>query len=130
MTKPRSAKRTVKALETVVVEGVRLPADPWKAFAYLVSRCASGFFGELVERGRTPTEARNTIIGCFLDMAAGEACRIANKEGREPDHALWQAATDGAFARAKKRTADHASLPQAVAEGHHTPKSTAKRRKK
>jgi hypothetical protein len=76
-----------------------------KAFALLVSKCASGLLRDLVETGKTETEARNAIVRYFLDFASGEACRIARGEGREPDQSKWQAATEAAFARAVKRTA-------------------------
>jgi hypothetical protein len=83
---------------------VVIPKDPWKAFAYLVGKCASGFGRELMEGGKTEKAARNAIIGCFLAMAAGEACRIARGEGREPNHCKWRKATDDAFRRAVVRT--------------------------
>lgn len=82
----------------------RTPTDLWRAFAYFVSKCAEGFGRELLEQGKTDTEARNAVIGCFLDMAAGEACRIARREGRQPDIKKWHKATDDAFGRAVKRT--------------------------
>jgi hypothetical protein len=66
---------------------------------------AEGLGKELMAQGRTEAEARNAVISCFLDMAAGEACRQARKQGREPDPSKWRAATDGAFDRARKRTA-------------------------
>lgn len=81
---------------------VQVPKDSWQAFAYFVSRCASGFHKELMEQGKTDKAARNSVIGCFLAMAAGEACRIARREGREPDHSKWRKATDDAFQRALK----------------------------
>lgn len=81
-----------------------VPADPIGAFAYFVSKCASGFGTELMRRGRTATQARKMIVGCFLDFAAGEACRIARSEGREPDPKKWKTATDRAFERAVART--------------------------
>jgi len=81
------------------------PIDPWKAFPYFVGKCAEGFARELVEQGKTVTQARNAVIGCFLDMAAGEACRIARGEGREPDPSKWSKAVNDAFERAVKRTA-------------------------
>ena len=80
-----------------------VPADPWEAFAYFVSRCAEGFGRELIEAGRTPTQARNAVVGCFLHMAAGEACRIAHDEGRKPDPKKWRKATAEAFSRARTR---------------------------
>lgn len=85
--------------------GPKIPDDPWKAFAYFVSRCASGFYKELVEQGKTETQARNAVIGCFLQMAAGAACRIARGEGREPAPEKWRKATKAAFDRAVKQTA-------------------------
>jgi hypothetical protein len=69
-----------------------VPDDTWKAFGYLVSRCASGAYKELVEKGRTDAQARNAVIHSFLDMASGEACRVARREGREPDREKWQKA--------------------------------------
>lgn len=78
--------------------------DPWNAFAFFVSKCASGFGKELIQQGRTDVQARNAVIGCFLDFAAGEACRIARREGREPDHEKWTQAVNDAFERAVKRT--------------------------
>lgn len=97
--KPSKSKRDLMAIAK------RVPKDPWHAFAWFVSRCGEGFGRELMERGKTATQARNTIIGCFLDMAAGEACRLARSEGREPDPAKWRKAVDDAFERAVKRTA-------------------------
>lgn len=91
------AKAIAKKLDEV-------PADPYGAFAWFVSHCASGLYKELLERGKTDTEARNAVIHCFLDFASGEACRIAKREGREPDHDKWRDATDRAFERAIKRT--------------------------
>jgi hypothetical protein len=84
---------------------VELPSDPTKAFAYLVSRCASGLCVELIEGGLTDTQARNQIIHHFLAFAAGEACRIARSEEREPNPEKWAAATRRAFDQAVKRTA-------------------------
>ena len=82
----------------------KVPDDSYGAFAYFVSRCASGLYNELVEKGKTDTEARNAIIHCFLDFAAGEACRVAKREEREPDQDKWRKATDKALERAIKRT--------------------------
>lgn len=82
-----------------------VPEDTWGAFGYLVSRCAIGAYNELIEKGRTDAQARNAVIHAFLDMAAGEACRIARREGREPDPSKWHKATGDAFERAIKRTA-------------------------
>ena len=83
----------------------QVPEDPWMAFAYFVSRCGEGFGKELLAQGKTETQARNIIIGCFLGFASGEACRVARSEGREPDIEKWRKATEDAFARASKRTA-------------------------
>jgi len=80
------------------------PPDSYKAFALFVSKCASGLYTELVEQGKTDVQARNAVIHSFLDMASGEACRVARNEGREPDPEKWRKATDDAFARAIKRT--------------------------
>lgn len=77
---------------------------PRQVFAYLVSKCASGLVDELVASGKSETQARNTVIHCFLDFASGEACRIARRESREPDPEKWRKAVDRAFARAVKRT--------------------------
>lgn len=84
----------------------KVPDDPYGAFAWFLSQCASGLYKELLEKGRTDTQARNAIIHCFLDCASGEACRVARREGREPDHDKWRKATDDAFERATKRTSD------------------------
>lgn len=97
---------------------IEVPADPVKAFAYLVSKCSSGAYLELVEAGKTDAEARNRIIFAFLDFAAGEACRVARSAGREPRFDKWTAATKDAFERAVKRTAaaessEALALPQA-----------------
>lgn len=81
------------------------PIDPYNAFAFFVSKCAEGFGAELMKNGKTDTQARNTIVGCFLDFAAGEACRIARREGREPDPDKLAKAVTDAFNRAVKRTA-------------------------
>lgn len=91
------AKEIAKALNEV-------PADPYGAFAWFVSMCASGLYRELLEKGKTDMAARNAVIHCFLDFASGEACRIARREEREPDHEKWRAATDAAFDRAIKRS--------------------------
>lgn len=80
-------------------------SDPYEAFAYFVGKCAEGFGIELMHGGKTDTQARNTIIGCLLAFAAGEACRIARREGRDPDPTRWAKATTDAFDRAVKRTA-------------------------
>lgn len=88
---------------------VDVPDDPVKAFAVLVGRCANGLLRELVEEGKTDTQARNAIIHYFLDFAAGEACRVAMREGREPDHNKWRMATNKAFEHAVKRTAARAA---------------------
>jgi hypothetical protein len=79
-------------------------ADPVQVFAYLVSKCGSGLLLELVADGKSDTQARNQIIRYFLDFAAGEACRIARREGREPDTSKWATATMKAFERAIRRT--------------------------
>lgn len=84
----------------------KAPIDPWKAFAYFVSKCSEGFGAELMREGKTETEARNAIIWCLLDFAAGEACRIARHEGREPDQEKWTSAVNDVFERAVKRTAE------------------------
>lgn len=103
------AKEITKALDKV-------PNDPYEAFAWFVSQCASGLYKELLEKGRTDTQARNSAIHCFLDFAAGEACRVARREGREPNQDKWRKATDAAFERAVKRTeataavSDHQSV--------------------
>jgi hypothetical protein len=99
------AKAIAKTLSEV-------PDDPYGAFAWFVSQCASGLYKELLEKGRTDTEARNAVIHCFLDFASGEACRIARREGREPDHDKWRKAADDAFERAMKRTEPPASVSQ------------------
>lgn len=80
------------------------PPDSYKAFAYFVRKCAIGLYTELVEQGKTDAQARNAVIHSFLDMASGEACRVARGEGREPDPEKWRKSTDEAFARAIKRT--------------------------
>jgi hypothetical protein len=83
----------------------KVPQDSYGAFAYFVSHCASGLLKELVENGNTDTQARNYVIHCFLDIASGEACRMARREGRDPDREKWRKATEDAFVRAVKRTA-------------------------
>lgn len=83
----------------------KVPDDPYGAFAWFVSHCASGLYKELIAKGKTDTQARNSVIGCFLDFASGEACRIARREEREPDREKWRKVTDEAFERATKRTA-------------------------
>lgn len=92
----------VEMKERMALAGV--PDEPYAAFAWFVSRCASGLYQELLEKGKTDTEARNAVIHCFLDFAAGEACRVARREEREPDSDKWRKATDDAFERAVKRT--------------------------
>jgi len=101
--KARALEQQVATLTTQLAES-DVPADPWKAFAWFINKCASGFGTELMRDGKTATEARNAVIGCFLQMAAGEACRVARSEEREPDPAKWRAATDDAFERAVKYT--------------------------
>lgn len=96
----------------------KVPDDPYGAFAWFVSHCSSGLYKELVAKGRTDTQARNAIVACFLDFASGEACRIARREGREPDHEKWRSATDAAFYRAVKRTADHVGDATEMVGGH------------
>lgn len=98
---PQEANMKTKAMASTLS---RVPKDPYGAFAWFVSHCASGLYGELLKKGHTDTEARNAVIGCFLDFAGGEACRIARREGRAPDPEKWRAATDAAFDRALKRT--------------------------
>lgn len=56
--------------------------------------------------GYNETQARNQTINLLLQMAAGEACRVARKEGREPDPNLWAAATRAAFKGAVRYTAN------------------------
>lgn len=80
--------------------------DTYSTFAYLVSKCASGAYFELIESGKSDVQARNTIIHMFLDFAAGEACRVARRESREPNFSKWKSATKDAFDRAVKRTID------------------------
>lgn len=77
-----------------------VPDDPYKAFAWMVSRCASGLCAELTKAGKTETQARNAVVHLLLRFAAGEACRIAREEGREPDPQKWLSATSGHFQRA------------------------------
>ena len=96
------AKEIAKKLSEV-------PTDPYGAFGWMVSHCASGLYKELVAKGYTDTKARNAIVHTFLDMAAGEACRIAIREEREPNPEKWRTATDAAFSKAIKRTADKAA---------------------
>lgn len=83
---------------------VELPADPVHAFAYRVSRCASGLLKELIEAGKTEPQARNAIIRYFLDFASGEACRVARSQGREPSRDNWLKAANDAFDKAVVRT--------------------------
>jgi hypothetical protein len=83
---------------------VALPDDSWKCFALLVSKCASGYGAELLAEGLSDAQARNRIIHAFLAFAAGEACRMARREGREPDREKWSRATADAFERAVART--------------------------
>jgi hypothetical protein len=89
-----------------------VPDDAWKAFAFFVGKCAEGFGKELLEQGKTDTQARNAVIGCLLDFAAGEACRITRREGRDPDPAKWLKATQDAFERAVMRTMAQPPSPQ------------------
>jgi hypothetical protein len=89
-----------------------VPDDAYGAFAWFVSRCSSGLYRELLEDGRSDTEARNSVIHLLLSFASGEACRIARREGREPDCDKWRKATDTAFENAAKRSARQ-SLPPA-----------------
>lgn len=84
---------------------VSAPSDSWKAFAYFVGKCCDGFGRELLQSGMTDTQARNTIIGLLIDFAAGEACRVARGEGREPDPSKWCKVTNDAIKRAIARTA-------------------------
>ena len=50
---------------------LKVPNDSWGAFAFLVSKCAEGFARELVDQGKSPTQARRAVVECFLNMAAG-----------------------------------------------------------
>lgn len=96
-------------------ETVPVPDDPWRVFAWFMNRCASGFGDELMRGGKTETQARNTVVRCFLQMAAGEACRIARTAGREPDPEKWKEATTDAFDRAFRYTARATlTLPEAT----------------
>ena len=115
-------KARIEALEAALREArlqqmtdPKIPTDPVKAFAYLVSKCASGLYLELVDAGRTDTNARSQIIFMFLDFAAGETCRVARREGREPRFDKWTAATTDAFERAVKRTAAKESADESIA---------------
>lgn len=94
--------------KAVPVKPVRMPAkppsDPNKAFAWFVSKCANGFCAEMIERGRTATQARNMVVHMFLDFAAGEACRIAREDDRKPNPEKWTTAATDAFVLAEKRT--------------------------
>ena len=92
----------------------KAPIDPWKEFTFFIGKCAEGFGRELLKQGKTDAQARNVIIQCFLDFAAGEACRVARREGREPSPEKWRKAVDDAFDRAVKRTAaSHQPQPEA-----------------
>jgi hypothetical protein len=82
----------------------KVPTDPRLAFAYFVSRCGEGYGKELMLAGKTQTQARNCIIHDLLNFAAGEACRVARSEGREPDREKWLKAVTDAFERAVERT--------------------------
>ena len=97
------SKKITKALSEV-------PADPYGAFGWFVSQCASGLYRELVAKGYSDTKARNAIIHSFLSMAAGEACRVARREKREPNQDKWRKATDTAFSKAIKRTEPDAPM--------------------
>lgn len=90
---------------------VELPDDPVNAFAYLVSKCASGLLQELVAAGKTDKQARLAIIHYFLAFASGEACRIARSEGRDPDRDKWLKAVNGAFDKAVNRTSPAETAP-------------------
>lgn len=48
-----------------------------------------------------PSEIALALMAC----AAGEACRIARDDGREPNPEKWRSATDAVFAAAVARTA-------------------------
>ena len=82
----------------------RVPIAPRKAFAYFVSKCASGCGKELIEQGLTDVQACNAVIHMLLDFAAGEACRIARRDGRKPSIKKWREATKTAFEAAVERT--------------------------
>lgn len=74
-------------------------------WGYELSLVSSARHIQLVnEQSLTDTQARNSIIADFLACAAGEACRIARSEGREPDEFLWMAAAQRAFRDANIRT--------------------------
>lgn len=89
-----------------------VPSDPYGAFAWFVSHCASGLYGELLKDGKSDAEARNAVIHCFLDFASGEACRVARSEGREPDHDKWRKATDAAFEKGRQENhTEHGRFP-------------------
>jgi hypothetical protein len=108
------AAATIKALGASDAITEALPDDPWAVFAFLVAKCGEGFGRELMKAGRTETQAKNAVIGCLLDFAAGEACRLARSECREPDPEKWRKATTDAFDRAVKRTSLYGDEPPEV----------------
>ena len=99
-TKARTARKKA-------VKPPRIPPDPHKAFAWFVSKCGTGFCHEMIALGKTPTQARNSVIQMLLAFAAGEACRIAREENREPNIDKWSKATAAAFNSAVERTKGH-----------------------
>ena len=108
------AAATIKAMGAVDTVTDVLPDDPWAVFAFLAAKCGEGFGRELMKAGRTETQAKNAVIGCLLDFAAGEACRLARSECREPDPEKWRKATTDAFDRAVKRTSPYGDEPPEV----------------
>lgn len=103
--------------EVSAVDEDGVPVNFRMAFAYFVSRCGEGYGKELMKEGKTPTQARNAIIHDLLAFAAGEACRVARSEGREPDVTKWRVATERAFERAVIRTAKQAEPDADAAPG-------------
>lgn len=83
-----------------------VPESPHGAFAYFLSKCVGGYGAELMRSGtHTETDVRNAVVHALMACAAGEACRIARDDGREPNPEKWRSATDAVFAAAIARTA-------------------------
>ncbi|MFN3891942.1 MAG: hypothetical protein ACK4MV_16225 [Beijerinckiaceae bacterium] len=79
--------------------------NPISFFASMVSRCANGLLAELKDAGLSEDQGKTKIVHLLIDFAAGEACRIARRNGREPDRDKWLAAVNRAFDEAVARTA-------------------------
>lgn len=99
----------VEIVEAAKSFGPEERAEARKALFDLFAVDANKLFSKLAANlitmaGQTETQARNEVIGMLTQMAAGEACRVARAEGREPDHERWRTFTDKCFSKACRYT--------------------------